>query len=177
MTTPAGTDTKSVRISGLPAVARLRRLMLDDGPGVLLTTPERLGLYRAGHVFGPSLSINPGLSDWAARAEKAAVDIGHALKPFPADPGRFSLSFSVGASWPRAVLLERLEESGYERDGDPGYTVLGDTVTILDGDSELRLGFFGDELEELSRNGQSVTGFELGPVAGAELPEDAEPFE
>lgn len=176
MTTTLSTDPNSVRIPGLPAVARLRRLMLDPGPGVLLTTPDRLGLFRSGSVFGPGLSIKPGLADWGDLRDKVVADVRHALRAFPENPLHFSLLLEEGGSYPRAQLLERLEALGHERDGEPGYSILGDTITVLTGKNELRLTFFGDELEMLERSGERVLRWQLGLTDEAQLPDDTPPF-
>ena len=165
---------ESVRKLAVPAVARLREFMQADGKAVLLTTAERLGMYRSGEVFGGRLSINPGLADWPQLADKVVLDVEQALASFPRRPEAYSLLLEQGGSYPREALLASLVGLGYERDELPGFTVKGDTIVISlgedDGD-ELRLEFFGDELEGLTRHDKAVAGWQLGLLR---LPENGD---
>lgn len=166
----------------LPAAARLREFMTAEGPGVLLVTSERLALYRSGEVFGGRLSINPALADWPDRADKVVLDVELALRSFPRNPAAWTLLLEQGRSYPREELLARLVELGYERDELPGFTVRGDTITIAaseDPDAELRLEFFGDELDSLSRGGRPVKGWQLGVLQVPDDPDgpEAEPWD
>ena len=172
------TDEHSIRLPGLPAVARLRRFMLDAGPGVLLTTSERLPLFQSGSVFGPGLSRNPTLAGWGALQDKVIADVGHVLTPFPRTPEDYILVLEEGGAYPRAEFLERLDALGYERDGDPGYRILGDAVTVLQEDgSEVRFEFFGDELETITHaDGERTASWQLGLTAEAEPDGEGTPF-
>jgi transcription-repair coupling factor (superfamily II helicase) len=160
------------RYAGLPAIARLAAFAAGPGPAVLLTNDERAALFGSGFAFGAPTVINPGLSDWASRGEKVVLTLEQALRPFPADPEKYSLHLQRGGDYPREQLLSRLLSLGFERDGAPGFDVLGDTVIVRlseDTADDLRLEFFGDELESLRRPDREVGGWHLGPLEGSEI--------
>ncbi len=167
-------DTRSGRYLGLSGVARLARFARHAGPAVLLTTPDRLALFDDTHVFGAARTVNPELSDWHERREKVVVDVRHALAAFPERPERYALELRRGAAYARADLLERLVSYGYERDEMPGFAVRGDTVVLYrepdDPDAQVRLEFFGDELDALTVRGEPAEAFTLAPrtVGGLE---------
>lgn len=165
------------RYPGLPAVARLAAFAAAPGPAVLLTTTaERAALYLSGAAFGVRTVVDPGLSDWAQRSDRVVLTLEQAVRAFPADPDSYSLHLEQGRDYPRNELLERLDQLGYERDGAPGYDVRGDTLLLRlseDPTDELRLEFFGDELELLQRADRDLRGWYLGPLDSAELPDDA----
>ncbi len=177
---PTALDT-GVRLLGLPTVARLARFARDPGPAVLLTTADRAAAFGDAPVFGAPRSVDPTLSDWHARFEHVVLTLGHARRPFPADPDRYALELRLGVEVARDVLLERLVRYGYERDALPGFTVRGDTVDLYLGtDPErdhVRLSFFGDELDTLTRDEVPLEALTLGPrdldrLAEAEEEED-----
>jgi transcription-repair coupling factor (superfamily II helicase) len=162
--TPAGVG---VRLLGLPTVARLARFARAEGPAVLLTTAERAAAFRDAPVFGATVGFDPTLADWHDRHEKVVLTLGHALRPFPADPERYALELRLGIRAARDELLERLVRYGFDRDAVPGFTVRGDTVDLfLGADPErdhVRLSFFGDELDGLERDGAPIEALVLGP--------------
>ena len=178
------------RLLGLPSVARLALFARHDGPAVLLTTAERIPAFTDTLVFGVPSSVEPGLDDWPDRKEKVVISLDTALSAFPLEPDRYVIDLVRGGSYPRAELLDRLVEFGYERDELPGFTVRGDTITVhLDGGTgtgdeqvapggrqsddsgppslagQLRLEFFGDELDALSVAGTPVAGYRLAPLS------------
>ncbi|MBA2668697.1 MAG: transcription-repair coupling factor [Trueperaceae bacterium] len=174
-----GVDTPSrVRLLGLPGVARLARFARHDGPAVLVTTAERLPRLEATGVFGVRRSVDPTLEDWHERAEKVVLSVQHALTPFPSDPSRYALELAVGGTYARDDLLERLVRYGYTRDEAPGFRVRGDTIEILASDDAtlppLRLEFFGNELESMTRSGVGVPSTVIGPRDLAALHEAEE---
>ncbi len=57
------THTTAKRLLGVPAVARLMMFARHEGPAVLLTTSDRLELFRQAGVFAEPASVNPSLSD------------------------------------------------------------------------------------------------------------------
>ena len=165
-------ETTSSRLLGLPAAARLALFVREEGPAALLTTAERLELYRDADAFGVPASLNPDLSGWAERFDKVVLSLEHALRPFPKDPDAYALTFKLGREYARETLLETLISYGFERDGQPGFVVRGDTLTLYfseDPDDTLRLEFFGDELDKLERGGETVKSFVLSPRDDAEL--------
>ena len=174
-TMPQTMKTRSTRFLGLPAAARLALFARHRGPAVLITTEERVGLYKNADVFGAPSSVNPDLSDWSDKHDKVVVSVAHALRPFPKDPGAYALALQTGRDYPREDLLERLVSFGFERDGMPGFVVRGDTVTLyLDAEDEtdaVRLEFFSDELDALKRNGRRIQNFVLAPLENAPLEE------
>ena len=139
------TQTTSKRLLGLPAVARLMLFARQSGPAVLITTSERLELFRQSGVFGEPSSVNPSLSDWPDKREKVVLDLNTALRAFPVSPERFALTLKLGQDYPREAMLEQFVSFGYPRDELPGFVVRGDTVTLYVGESEedaLRLRVF-----------------------------------
>jgi len=182
-----------VRLSGLPSVARLALFARHDGPAVLLTTSERIAAFTDTHVFGASSSVEPGLDDWHDREQKVVISLATALLPFPREPDSYVIDLKRGGSYRRDELLGRLVEFGYERDEVPGFMVRGDTLTLFlaegqdegatDGatagtassvapmaqaavatlDGQLRLEFFGDELDAMSLAGVPREEYRLAP--------------
>ena len=167
------TQTTAKRLLGLPAVARLMMFARFEGPAVLLSTTERLALFRQSGVFAEPASVNPSLSDWPDKREKVVLDLNSALRPFPVSPERYALTLTLGQDYPREAILEQLVGFGFARDELPGFVVRGDTVTVyLDADDEekaLRLEFFGDELDTLTLSGEAVESYVLAPREDAEL--------
>jgi len=176
MSSQLATDTMSKRLLGLPSAARLMLFARYEGPAVLVTTAERLSLFREIGVFAEPSSLNPSLSDWPDKHEKVVLDLSSALRAFPAAPERYALTLELGKAYPREVLLNRLVSYGYVRDELPGFVVRGDTVTLYldaeDESKELRLEFFGDELDTLTLSGEVVQSYTLNPLENAELDED-----
>lgn len=174
LATDTTSNTTSKRLLGLPAAARLMLFARHEGPAVLITTADRLDLFRQSGVFAEPSSLNPGLSDWPEKREKVVLDLSTALRAFPVSPERYALTLELGQDYPREALLERLVSYGYARDEQPGFVVRGDTVTLyLDGEGrELRLEFFGDELDTLTLAGEAVERFTLSPLENAQLDED-----
>ena len=169
--TPA--SSSGTRYLGLPGVARLARFVRHDGPAVLLTTDERAERFAQAEPFGARVQTDPDLDAWPDRAEKVVLTVEHAMRAFPRDPDRYRLVFEAGASFPRSELLDRLEAFGYPRDDAPGAQVHGDSVTLLLSDDpdgpHLRMGFFGDELDELRWDGREVASYVLAPRRDAPL--------
>jgi len=160
---------------GVPSVARLARFARYEGPAVLLTTAERVPAFRDAGVFGALVSFDPEIGDWHARHDKVVCTVEYALRAFPADPGRYALTLRLGSEVRRDELLERLDRYGFERDGAPGFTVLGDAVEVRLGDDPgrdvVRMEFFGDELDRLLRDGVPLTEFTLAPRDAVALAE------
>src|SRR5690606_13856774 len=101
---------------------------------------------------GAASSIEPSLVDWPSRRQKVIISVDQALTPFPREPDSFATELAKGGKYPRDELLELLIAYGFERDEAPGFSVRGDTITVhLDetAERELRLEFFGDELDAL----------------------------
>ena len=172
------TKPRSLRLAGLPAIARLSLFARHEGEAVLVTTEERLPLFANPGVFGEAASVNPSLSDWADKHRKVVLTLRHALSPFPREPERYALELAPGRSYPREALLERLTLYGYARDEMPGVVVRGDTLTVYldasDAEAALRLEFFGDELESLALRGEAVERYVLAPLPGAEAASEGE---
>ncbi|HEX7021410.1 MAG TPA: CarD family transcriptional regulator, partial [Trueperaceae bacterium] len=160
-------QTRSKRLLGLPAVARLATFARHDGPAVLITTNERLELYREPGVFGSPASINPGLAEWTEKRDKVVLGVAEALRAFPTHPESYALRLELGRELPRDELLTRLTTYGYERDGMPGFVVKGDTLTVYleedEPEASLRLEFFGDELDAMTLRGKPAASFTLAP--------------
>ena len=158
-------QTLSKRLLGLPAVARLALFARAEGPAVLITTAERLNLYRDTGLFGTPSSLNPNLSDWQDKHDKVVLDLKTAVSSFPEQPEAYALTLEVGREYARNDLLTQLVSFGYERDGMPGVVVRGDTLSVyLDEEDEekvLRLEFFGDELDTMQRSGQTIKRYTL----------------
>lgn len=172
-TAPIGT------LQGVPQVARQALFAAYPGPAVLLTTPERLGLYQRAATLGHPFSVNPGIKDWASREQRVVLDVSTALDLFPRDPEALALNLRLGRSYPRSELLARLERLGYHRREEaPGYLLRGDTLEVFVQDGiGVRAEFFGDELDTLRplEGGQAlerVEAFDLEPAEGF-LPETA----
>ena len=165
-----------IRLLGLPTVARLARFAREPGPAVLITSEDRADRFVAAAPFGVHVQLDPDLDAWPDRADKVVVTVEHALRSFPRDPERYRLTFAPGASFPRSDLLERLDAFGYPRDEAPGVQVHGDSLTLLLSDDpegpQLRMGFFGDELDELRLNGLEVAHHVLAPRREAPLFDD-----
>jgi len=174
------------RLLGLPSLARLALFARHDGPAVLLTTSERLSLFDDTHLFGARRTVEPGLDSWHELSDKVVLSLDTALAPFPTDPDSYVLDLERGGAYRRDDLLERLVEFGFERDEAPGFTVRGDTLTIAltepadasesdggaslhdstapsTGGRELRLEFFGDELDAVTLDGSPVERYTLAP--------------
>ncbi|MDZ7708157.1 MAG: transcription-repair coupling factor [Trueperaceae bacterium] len=171
-------SASGVRELGLPSVARLARFARHPGEAVLLTTSDRAERFESAGAFGVAAALDPDLDVWSDRPEKVVLTLDHALRAFPRDPARYRTVFEVGGSHPRDELLTTLDAFGYPRDETPGTAVHGDSVTIfLTEDPEgpqLRLGFFGDELDELRLNGREVAAHVLSPRRDAPLFEEDE---
>ena len=101
--------------AGLPQVARLM-LFARDEQAVLITTPERMRLYKDLAVLGRKNSINPGIADWSELEHHVVLDIATALEDFPSEPNAFRLELKVGQAYTRDDFLSRLEALGYERE-------------------------------------------------------------
>ena len=166
----------AARMLGVPAVARLAMFARAPGPAVLLTTSERLPLYADAGVFGEPAQQNPDLSDWPELGQKVVLSVDHAVRAFPPNPSRYALALELGSRIPREELLERLVAFGWERDAMPGFTVLGDTITLyLDADDEsdvLRMEFFGRELDTLERRGEPRERVVVTPRAEVDLEDE-----
>ncbi|AFV76570.1 transcription-repair coupling factor Mfd [Thermus oshimai JL-2] len=145
----------------LPQAVRALLFARETPPAVLLAPEERLRRYRDLSAFGAPVYVNPGLE---ALEEKAFFVFSYeeALSPFPEDPASWRLVFEVGRSYPRGALLDRLLRMGYARDED--YRVLGEVLELLEG--EVRLLFFGDELERILVRGEEVRRHVLLPKPG-----------
>ncbi len=161
------------RYLAVPQVARLAAFARIEGPAVALVPADRVERFRDAAPFGAAVGVDPDLDAWHERPEKVVLTLEHAVRAFPADPDRYRLDFRHGATFGRDALLERLESFGYPRDEAPGVTVHGDSVTILLSDDPdgpaLRLGFFGDELDELRLDGAAVETYRLAPRRGADV--------
>ena len=161
----------AVRVLGLPSVARLAHFVYHPKAAVLLTTSERLEHFADPRPFAVPVSINPDLTTWSDKAPHVVIDVNHALSNFPADPNAFQLTLKHGDTYLRDDLLATLVRFGYERDAWPGFIVRGDTITLyFDEDDEedtLKLEFFGDELDGISRLGDSLESYTVYPQAGA----------
>ncbi|MFN3266812.1 MAG: DEAD/DEAH box helicase [Deinococcales bacterium] len=174
--------------SALPQVARLM-LFARDECAILITTPERLRLYKDLAVLGRKANINPGIKDWGNLETHAVLDIATALEDFPSQPNAFRLELKQGKNYTREDFLTALEQLGYEREenleredfdkADGYFKVLGDTLEVVVNRTgtdktrrELRAEFFGDELETLKLNGEKIKSFSLEPL-GDFVPEVA----
>jgi transcription-repair coupling factor (superfamily II helicase) len=176
-------EEERLRLLGIPAVARLAVFARYPGSVTLITTPERVARFTDTGAFGVAHSLNPELSDWPERFEKTLLTIDHALRPFPSRPEAYALVLELTRQYRREPLLETLLSYGYERDSEPGFAVLGDTITLyLHEDNPfdtVRLEFFGDELDRIIRRTsedgpeQPLTRFVLAPLRDVELQDDA----
>ncbi|WP_337870256.1 transcription-repair coupling factor [Meiothermus sp.] len=134
-------------LPGLPQVARALIFAQHPGPRVLLCPEERLGLYADLGALGVSAYVNPGL-EAIGEAGVVVMSYREALEGFPARPEDWRLVLEVGRRYLRDELLERLLRMGYLREED--YRVQGEVLEL----GEVRLEFFGDELEVLKVDGQ-----------------------
>ncbi len=170
--------------TGLPQVARLAVFARDER-AVLITTPERIKLYRDLPVLGKPLSINPGIADWNTLEKHVVMDIATALEEFPSEPNAFRLELKVKQDYTRDEFLTRLESLGYEREEnldasdlektDGYFKVIGDTLEIRlnkPAPRVIRAEFFGDELETLRVDDEKVKSYSLEPL-GDFVPEVA----
>lgn len=153
-------------LPGLPQVARALLFAGAKPPAVLIAPEERVPLYGDLGAFGSSVYVNPGL---AAHGEKAhfVFSYSEALASFPEHPEDWRLVFKVGGRYLRDDLLERLMRMGYLRSGDEAletadYRVLGEVIEL----GELRLEFFGDELEAIKLAGVSQERYLLSAKVG-----------
>ena len=145
-------------LPGLPQVARALLFAQAPAPAVLLAPPERVPLYTLG-PFGRTVYLNPGLE---AHGEKALFVFSYdeAMEAFPEDPSAWRLVLEVGQRYLRSELLDRLYRMGYLREED--FKVQGDILELED----LRLEFFGDELEALRVGGKPQTRWVLAAKPG-----------
>ncbi|WP_347240903.1 transcription-repair coupling factor [Thermus sp.] len=143
----------------LPQVVAALLFSREAPPALLLAPEARLRRYRDLSAFGARVYVNPGLEALEERA-LFVLSYEEALSPFPEDPEAWRLLLEVGRSYPRQVLLERLLKLGYARDED--YRVLGEVVEL----GEVRLEFFGDELERLLVGGEERRRHVLLPKPG-----------
>ncbi|SDE69281.1 transcription-repair coupling factor (superfamily II helicase) [Thermus arciformis] len=143
----------------LPQVVAALLFAKEPPPALLLVPEARLRRYRDLSAFGARVYLNPGLE---ALEEKALFVLSYeeALSPFPEDPEAWRLLLEVGRAYPREALLSRLLKLGYARDED--YRVLGEVVEL----GEVRLEFFGDELERLLVRGEERRRHILLPKPG-----------
>lgn len=151
-------------LPGLPQVARARLFAETEPPAVLLVPEHRLELYRNLEPFGVGVYVNPGLEAWG-EAGLVVFDYTEALEPFPADPSAWRLVLEVGRSYLREDLLDRLTRMGYLRESDEeeaGFEVRGEIVEV----GEIRLDFFGDELETIQVAGEHKKRWVLGAKPG-----------
>ncbi len=130
-----------------PLSGRARPVHPSEGPRVLLCPPERLSLYADLGALGVSVYVNPGL-EAIGEAQVVVMSYPEALAAFPARPQDWRLVLEVGRRYLREDLLERLYRMGYLREED--YRVQGDVLEL----EEVRLEFFGDELEALKVAGE-----------------------
>lgn len=147
----------------LPQVVRALLFARETPPAVLLVPEERLRRYRDLSAFGVPVYVSPGLE---ALEEKALFVFSYeeALSPFPEDPAAWRLVLEVGQSYPREALLDRFLRMGYARDED--YRVLGEVLELFLPGGEVRLLFFGDELERILVGGEEVRRHVLLPKPG-----------
>ncbi|BCZ91800.1 transcription-repair-coupling factor [Thermus thermophilus] len=143
----------------LPQVGAALLFSQEVPPALLLAPEARLRRYRDLSAFGAKVYVNPGLE---ALEEKALFVLSYeeALSPFPEDPEAWRLLLEVGRAYPREALLSRLLKLGYARDED--YRVLGEVLEL----GEVRLEFFGDELERLLVRGEERRRHVLLPKPG-----------
>jgi transcription-repair coupling factor (superfamily II helicase) len=145
-------------LPGLPQVARALLFAQAPAPAVLLAPADRVALYTLG-PFARTVYLNPGLE---AHGEKALFVFSYeeAMEAFPADPSAWRLVLEVGRRYLRSELLEQLYRMGYLREED--FKVQGDVLELED----LRLEFFGDELEALRVEGRPQTRWVLTAKPG-----------
>ncbi len=143
----------------LPQVVAARLFAQEPPPAVLLAPEDRLRRYRDLSAFGVPVYVNPGLEALEERA-LFVFSYEEALAPFPEDPTAWRLVLEVGRSYPRGELLDRLLRMGYARDED--YRVLGEVLEL----GEVRLEFYGEELERLLLAGEARRRHVLLPKPG-----------
>jgi transcription-repair coupling factor (superfamily II helicase) len=153
----------------LPQLARARLFAAAEAPAVLLAPPERVKLYAELGAFGRSVYVNPGLEAHGLAA-LFVLSYEEALAPFPAEPEAWRLVLEVGQKYFRQDMLDRLERMGYlrfaEEDQEGELKVLGDVLELGD----LRLEFFGDELDGIRLKGEPLKRHILSAKSGkAEL--------
>ncbi|MER3478906.1 MAG: transcription-repair coupling factor [Meiothermus sp.] len=151
-------------LPGLPQVARARLFAQTEPPAVLLVPEHRQGLYRDLEPFGVGVYLNPGLEAWG-EARLVVFDYTAALEPFPADPSAWRLVLEVGQRYSREDLLDRLTRMGYLRESgeeEAGFRVRGEIVEVGD----IRLDFFGDQLETIQVAGEHQKRWVLGAKPG-----------
>ncbi|MEZ4607295.1 MAG: transcription-repair coupling factor [Deinococcales bacterium] len=152
------------RLLGLPMLARMS-LFCQEGAAILITTSERLALYRDGAVFGKSLSQNPFVDTWPYKSDKIVLSLEHALRAFPQDLSGLVLDLELTKDYPRQSLLDKLFDFGYERDSLPGFSVRGDRLEIFlsaeDETDSLVLEFFGDTLDEFYHKSHKIKHYRL----------------
>ncbi len=164
------------RLIGLPDVARLSLFTEHKGPAILVTTNERMELFRDAAIFDSPVSHNPFIQNWAERKDKVVLSFEHALKVFPNNPEALQLKLELNQTYPRDALLEQLLSYGFERDDLPGFSIRGDTLTLYfdeDENHHLRLEFFGDELDSIKYNDETITSYSLAPLADVELSDES----
>ena len=169
---PAQDPARGTRTLGLSVVERFVRFLNTPGPAVLLTTEERLRRFEDAAAFGTTITVDPDVGNWHGRSEKTVLTVQHAVRAFPADPDAYQLEFTTGATFGRDDLIDRLDRFGYPRDALPGVTVRGDTVTVhlteQPEGQQLRLSFFGDEIDALHLSDNPIERFTLEPQRDAD---------
>jgi transcription-repair coupling factor (superfamily II helicase) len=143
----------------LPQVASALLFARERPPALLLAPEERLKRYRDLAAFGAPVYVNPGLEALEERA-LFVMSYEEALSPFPEDPEAWHLVLEVGRAYSREGLLERLFKMGYARDEE--VRVLGEVLEV----GEVRLEFFGEELERLLVSGEERRRHVLLPKPG-----------
>ncbi len=164
------------RFIGLSDVTRLSLFSEHKGPAVLITTEERLDLFKASDLFNSPASINPFIQDWSIRKDKVVLSFEQAIKAFPNDPDALQLRLELNQSYPREQLLENFLDYGFERDDLPGFSIRGDTITLYfeeDESHNLRLEFFGDELDNIKYKDNDVKSFDINPLPDVELSDES----
>ncbi|WP_457637257.1 transcription-repair coupling factor [Oceanithermus sp.] len=146
-------------LPNLPQVARAYLWARAEEPVVFLVPEERLELYRDLEAFGRGVWFNPALSELGV-ARRVVFSHQAALWQLPADPEAARIVFRGGQRYYRQELLDKLARLGYERERD--YLVRGDVLEM----GELRIEFFGDELEQIFVSGSPVTSHVLTPRDG-----------
>ncbi|RDI96495.1 transcription-repair coupling factor [Meiothermus sp. QL-1] len=146
-------------LPGLPQVARALLFARANGSRLLLCPPERLALYQDLSALGVPAYVNPGLEAWG-EAQVVVMSYEEALAPFPEDPAAWRLGLQVGQRYLREALLEQLARMGYVRGED--FEVRGEVLEL----GEVRLEFYGDELEGLWVAGEARPRHLLTPRPG-----------
>lgn len=141
-------------LPGLPQVARALTFARAEGPKLLLCPDDRLPLYADLAALGVGVYVNPGL-EAVGEAQAVVMSYPEALSGFPQNPEDWRLTLEVGRRYLRDDLLERLYRMGYIREDD--FKVQGDLIELED----LRLEFFGDELDGLKVKGETLKRYTL----------------